>query len=369
MTNPDVPNFNPGAVLDRVDLRDHQWPEVGYGTAPFDWNVGFDIEAVLRLKLLNNMFKIPVKDQDGSGSCGGQAGSYYGEVLEAYYTGTFEERSAKFIYSQVYMPPAGSNMRDVCDLICKQGWAREAVLTSYQGGNPPGEAFMQRSQDVTDVVRQDASKAKGLSYANVGLSIDEIAQAVRDNKGVIIGIVGSNNGTWNSPFPQPPTMADDRWYHWVYIGKAKMINGKKHVGFINSWGSACGDQGWQWISEDYINRLLPGDSHGGKAVWTVWTILYNEMPTPEPGFSHNFQVNLSLNQSGEEVIALQKALKIDGEFPMAVPATGFYGDVTRRAVLAFQLKYKVDTVTELNRLAGKTVGPKTRAQLNLLFNK
>lgn len=259
-------------------------------------------------------------------------------------------------------------MREILTIAIKQGWAREAILPSYQNGNPPGEAFMQRSQDITDEVRADAMKAKALSYANVGLNIDTIAQATRDNKGCIIGIVGSNNGTWSSAFPKPPTASQDRWYHWLYVGKAKMINGVKYLGVHNSWGTAAGEEGWQWISEEYVNALIPGDSHGGKAIWDVWTVVYNDQPVT-PGFTHNFGSDIASNQSGAEVVALQKALQIDGEFPSTVPTTGFYGDITRRAVLAFQLRYKVDTATVLNQLAGKKVGPKTRAQLNILFNK
>ena len=48
--------YGTGGVPDRVDLRDYQHKEVGFGSAPFDWNVGFDIET--------KVGKLPVKDQD-----------------------------------------------------------------------------------------------------------------------------------------------------------------------------------------------------------------------------------------------------------------------------------------------------------------
>ena len=363
-----MPGFHPGGIKDRVDLRDHKWSEVGFGSAPFDWSgLGYSVEDELRLKLNNPSFKIPVKNQDGSGSCGGQAWSYYGGSLEALYTGSFEERSAKFIYAQTYVPGGGSAGRENSNIAIKQGWAKEAVLPSYDGGNPPSEAFMERSGDITDVVRQDAVNAKAASYADVNQDIDTIAQAVRDNHGVIIGVVGSNNATWYSIFPAPPTMAESRWYHWLYAGKARMINGKKHIGVLNSWGPVVGENGWQWISEDYINAILLGDVYG-KAIWSVWAMVYNTVIVP-PTFTHNFSVNIAFSQSGNEVSALQKALQLDGEFPLGVPPTGYFGDITRRAVLAFQIKYQLDTPAVLNLLAGKSVGPKTRTKLNELFNK
>ena len=105
MIDPNSPNFDPGGVPDRVDNRDFKWDEIGFGTSPFDWQKGFDIEFELGTKL-------PTKDQDGSYSCGGQAWSQYAGVLEATFSGTLEERSAKFFYAQTYQKGGGSSGRD-----------------------------------------------------------------------------------------------------------------------------------------------------------------------------------------------------------------------------------------------------------------
>lgn len=32
-----------------------------------------------------------------------------------------------------------------------------------------------------------------------------------------------------------------------------MIDGKKYIGFLNSWGDTVGEKGWQFIGEDYFN--------------------------------------------------------------------------------------------------------------------
>ena len=97
-----------GAFKSIEDNRDFEF--VGSASEPFDWNKGFDIEEELG-------FKIPVKSQGESKSCGGQAFSYYTQVLEALYSKTFEERSAKFLYSQVALPEGGSRGRDICKII------------------------------------------------------------------------------------------------------------------------------------------------------------------------------------------------------------------------------------------------------------
>jgi len=59
-------NIKSGAVRDIPDARDYQWNEIGKSSAPFNWKEGFDIEDKLN-------FKIPVKSQGGSLSCGGSS--------------------------------------------------------------------------------------------------------------------------------------------------------------------------------------------------------------------------------------------------------------------------------------------------------
>lgn len=351
MTDPTIPDFNPGGVPDRVDLRDYQYSEVAFGTIPFDWSKGFDIEQVIGTSL-------PVKDQNGSFSCGGQAWSQYAGVLECAFTSSFEERSAKFFYAQTYQQGGGSNGRDNAEVFIKQGAAKETVLTSYDNDMPPNEQFMTRGQDITQVARNDAALSRGYSYVQVGHGIDDIAQAIRDNYGLVMGIDGSNNGTWASVFPQPPKTGENVWRHWIYAGRAKMIDGKKHIGCLNSWGKNVGDQGWQWISEDYFNTFVPQKNE--MAVWAGWTHVFSLTPPPIT-FTHDFQINLKMGDSGAEVVALQKALMLDGVFPITVPTTGYFGQITKNSVVSFQVKYGITPQSGF-------CGPKTRAKLNALFN-
>lgn len=359
MTDPDKKDFNPGGIPDRIDLRDYEWSEVGFATTPFDWNKGFDIEEKLSERLNIPNFKIPPKDQGVSSSCGGQAWAYLSQVLEALATGTFEERSAKYTYAQTYVPGGGSRGRDNAKIFIDQGVSRETELVSYQNNKPPSEVFMQRSADITTQVRADAMLSRSLSYTQTGTNIDDVAQAIEANSGVIIGISGSNNGTWKSELPKPPKTTSKIWKHWVYAGKAKKINGKKHVGILNSWGKNTGDNGWQWLSEDYFNAVADGHS----VIWSGWTHVFNPNPVP-PAFHHTFNTDIMFGESGEEVKQLQTALQVEGQFPESVPVTGYFGNVTLQAVQKFQLKYSITTA---NNAGFGRVGPKTRAKLNELF--
>ena len=333
--------YGKGGVPNQFDARDYDWTELGSASLPFDWSKGFDIESKLQTQLVT-------KDQNGSFSCGGQAFSYLGEVLEAIATGTYEPRSAKFSYSQVFYPGGGSTARDNADIAIKQGWPREVILSSYDMGVPPSEYFMTRFQDITLPVLQDASLAKGLVYADVSPNIDTVAQAIRDNYGAILLVQGSNNGTWESIYPKPPIKTE--WRHFLYAGKAVMLNGKKYIVVKNSWGNV-GVDGWQWLGEEWF----------GGAVQQVTTMVFKTEVVIPPAFRHNFKTNLTFGENNGEVKALQQALYIEKCFPDGVPFTGYFGNITANANLKFQLKYGI-TPTSANNC-----GPKTRAKLNEIF--
>jgi hypothetical protein len=346
--NPD--KFGKGAYEDRIDTRDFQWSEVGFGTAPYDWSKSYNIEEILKTKL-------PVKDQGQSSSCGGQAWASYASALEVFDDKTFEERSAKFIYAQTYVPGGGTYGRDNANLFVSQGVAREALLTSYENGQAPSEEFITRGSDINNACRIDAAQDRAFSYANVEIDIDTVAQAIQANKGLILGVRGENNGTWLSPYPKAPSSVGV-WGHWVYAGKIMMENGIKFIGILNSWGTSVGAKGWQWLSEDYFTST---------GIFQVWTHVFNPNPVV-PIFKYKFIKQMKYGDNSEDVRRLQTALQINGTFRKTLAPTGFYGAITRKAVLDFQLKYKIADRNYLLSLGGKNSGPLTLKQLNLLYS-
>ncbi len=235
-------DFGKGAIDSKYDLRDYWFSPSDRGG--FDWDTGYDIEKKLGVKLV-------VKDQNGSGSCGGQAWAYYGEVLEAVATGTYEPCSARWIYSHTRVPPSGSNGRANCDHVIKKGLVLEAQCPSYENKKAPKESFFIGIPKLSKEAQEYAEVSRGLSYLKVPANIEIIAQAIETHHGCIINVGGQDNGTWRSKFPKPPSARE--WGHWLYAGKVKVIKGKKYIGVINSWGTDTGDKGWQWIGEDYFD--------------------------------------------------------------------------------------------------------------------
>ena len=226
-------NKGTGAVKGRIDLRDHKWSKIAMAPQPFDWAVGYNPED-----------KAKTKDQGQSFSCGGQSGAYLNQRLLG-----VADQSAKSIYSLVYVRDGGSAMRDVLKTICKRGVNLEKDVPS----TPTTEAFLRNIGWITPALNDDAGIRKGLSYAFITPKIDSVASAVRDTGGAIILIRGENNGSWLSAFPKPPKTSSYEWAHFVFVGGAKLIDGKKYIRVHNSWGNDTGEKGWQWIGEDYFN--------------------------------------------------------------------------------------------------------------------
>lgn len=318
-----------GAIPSPQDDRDYTFNEVGYSTAPFDWSKGFDIEEEIGI--------IPAKDQQQTSACGGFAWSYLSYVLDPT---NREPKAPKFIYAHTRVGQGGSIGRDNCALCTNKGVSSEALCPLP---NPLTEASIALKSDITAEAFANALTNKEKAYISVDMNIDAFARAIQNCGGLVAGITGNNNGTWRTKFPKPPVGVSDPFRHWVYFGKAKMIDGKPMVAFLNSWGDNCGEHGWQWVGAEYFPYM-----------WEAWSMVYN--PEVVEDNHHMFHVTLKFGSKGEEVRALQEKLQFLGFYPKNLPTDIFFGRLTLSSVKAFQ-KAK-------GLIADGIVGNKTNAELN-----
>lgn len=300
-------NFGKGGVRDFPDTRDYQYSEIAGVSLPFDWDKGFDIEE--------KVGKLPVKDQGGTSACGGFAWATYSYVLDET---NREEKSEKFIYAQTHVQGGGSAGRDNCNLCIKKGVCAKTLCPLP---NPLIEAEITRTDDITAEAYKDALTNKEKSYLLVNTDIESVAEAMRDNNGVILGVTGQNNGTWSTAYPQPPVRGE--WNHWLFCGKSRVVNGKKYIGVLNSWGERVGENGWQYLSEDYFKAA------NGGFIWSAWTMAYNSDLVK----NYIFSKTLRLGSTGFEVKMLQTKL--------GITADGIFGKKTLQAVKDFQTAHQL----------------------------
>lgn len=243
-----IEQFGKGAIPDSMDERDYKYSELAGVTTPFNWQEGFDIERKMD-------WFLKVESQNGSLSCVGQSWAKYAEVLEMIENKNFTDLSAKDIYQRIFGPKGGAEIRLGGKLLTALGVNTELDVPSYMDGKPPTEAYMREFM----AGDSEALVYKAKSYASViPFSIDSIAQVIRDNNGCVSGFNGDNVG-WSSAFVKPPVKIE--WGHAVYLVGAKLINGKKYIKFINSWGTGWGEKGFGYFGEEYLSNMF--------SLWTL----------------------------------------------------------------------------------------------------
>lgn len=301
MPNNDFP-YGLGALPSPLDLRTYLFAAP---SQEFDWDLGFDIELLLGYrKTVGSLaefwgsrgaegwgierykeivdevkrkdikpFRIPVNDQNGSGSCVGQSVSKYVAVLNMIETGQWVEMSAKDVYKWVSVGYGqGAYLSMGIARPVNYGVAEERLVPSYKDGKPASEDFYLQDITVTPEIEQSRVKFLGRSYngiMNQGSWIDSFAWAMLYNFGCVFGTAVHNGGTWSGEYPKIDSI---RGFHALFGGKTKLVSSAKHIGDLNSWGASVGNRGWQFLSDAFFKA-------DGLGVFEGWTMvdLANEM--------------------------------------------------------------------------------------------
>lgn len=324
-----------------------------------------------------NRVRFDAFDQKSIGSCVGQASAMYKRVIEYAEDTEDYDLSARFIYamckSRDGIPEtSGTYPRVAMDVLLKEGISSNDTFKT--NNSLQAENFKDHTK-ISDQAFEQALQFRIKSYARVGSFLNvprgDLMQAIYETHGVLMSFrVGS---TWTRrvgrkrpEMPiQPPASVTGG--HLVYIyGYEVERDGRLKLYGINSWGDDWGDDGhFELYYEDHFPFI--------KEAWTVVDLPNDykdrDLP-PAQEFAHTFNTDMREGQTSEEVRKLQIALAIEGVWGRPdIKATGYYGPITSRAVLAFWEKHNVATWWERTFLKGKSAGPKTRAKLNEIFSK
>jgi len=222
-------------------IRKASREQLGATSIPFIWS---------QITLPN----IPIKNQGSSSSCGGQAGSYWIELVDKAMAGNDIQFSAKSIYSPIAYPQGGTTVQALQNQVANHGANFESDVPSYYVTGGTDEYFMTLKNWRTPSLTYKALRDAGRVAINVPIDMESIAQAIRDYGGVILEIAGYNNGTWLSPIPNSPIKGQTPlWYHFICGTSAGYYSGQKVIVIANSWGNTVGSGGFQYLTEDYIN--------------------------------------------------------------------------------------------------------------------
>lgn len=286
----EIEHLGKGAIPDTVDERDFVAPMMGAGVV--DWTKTFMVAEP------------PNEDQNGSGSCVGQAWSYYHWQLEQ------KDFCRRDIYAWIYLPGGGAYIRDGGLRIVNFG---QDTRNNVQDPNPETEAGMEDRTGL-DTTREKINRE--LNSFVLNKDIDTIALAIEQYKGVVFGVIGTNEGWQNIAHPRPPMNGDSaQWGHCLYLFGHTMLNGKKCLIAKSSWGTA-GNTTVHYISEDYF-------VNNGAYIFNPWTLIPKGQQMTNVQFVHK----VGTQEYGFYVPALSQEAVKDKALNFDVPALDASGNV------------------------------------------
>lgn len=263
--------------------------------------------------------------------------------------GEFVDFSKSYLYEQRSNKPSGGMGSINAFELARQGVTLEYLYPSKQiDNNHSNLTAKPHERKVAEVFKVDA-------YVSLPLSIDTIASTIQaTNKGVMVWFWGTFQ-EWNREVPtildasislisapvRHAVTAVDYFYH----------NGKKALLIEDSWGLSTGNKGRRIITEDFFSRCY----YAGY----ITSLKYDISEPTQIKITKNLQFGMRDIQ----VQQLQQFLKDRGYFPSNHSTTNYYGAITARAVLKWQLDNKVDTPQILNQLQGRYFGNKSRAKM------
>lgn len=365
---PELKDFTSGARIDdRPEAekhRDYRFGEIVASANPVAWTE----------KPRASWRKFPIFNQNGSGSCVAQTIKKLAGVLYWLKYGVFILFSASDIYQRRSNKPAGGMWGVEAFNLWRDGLTLEEFA--------PSEGLTDAQMDALGIPEPARSVGKVFKLGNFVVlpigDIETVASVIQTTKkAVMLWFWGTGSEWTDEPEKKDAsvTLNTAPLRHSVAGVDFTMWKGEKAIVIDESWGLGATVDGQRVVRESFFKA---------RNYFVAYPINFrfeDQTAVPDTKPRYNFQKKLKfiawakngpadamLNESQKaDVKAMQDILKYEGQFPANVESTGYYGAITAKGVLGFQRKYGVASEDELTKLAGKVVGPKTRAKLNELY--
>lgn len=327
-----------------------------------------------------NMAQVPHWNQKKIGSCVGHAAAKSQQQTEFQETGVAPSLSARWLYAMAKCQDGyageGTYPRLVAKIMKDYGVATEATVPNDSTLDHEAYVYNRKQSNIPPAAFVEAAKIKIGSYSFAPLTESGIKAAIMfagQHRGGIFMLTEIDKNWWTAPDGRvswaeadilgvnglrvpsdPATLGGHETYPYAFDKK----NGRTIIIGWNSWSDAWAKGGDYWF---YLDEWL---AHIREVVVTV--DLDNTYTAPD--WHYTFTKTMRKGDNNSEVVALQHALKISGEFPATQKFTGYFGDITFKAVCDFQKRY----ASEILAPVGATqptgfVGSYTLKQLNKLF--
>ncbi len=343
-----------GALLDdrpqELKEKDYQFSEIVSTANPVTW-----VE-----KPRASWRNFPIFNQDGSGSCVAQTIAKLLGVLYWLKNNVYVHFSATHVYQRrANKPSAGMTGVNALD-IAREGVTLEALVPSQDMNDA------QMDGAVIEKYKEDVGKIFKIgNYVILPIAdIETVASVIQTTKKAVMVWFYFQYDEWTEvPVVKNASLnivGQGTVRHSVTAVDFTLYQGKKALIIEDSWGTSYGLAGQRVITEDFYKAR---NFFAAYPIDFKFAEQTDELVKPIFTFSRD----LVLNETSNDVKALQDILKFEGLFPNNVESTGFYGSITAKAIYQFQVKHQVASQSELDSLQGKRVGEKTRQKLNQLY--
>lgn len=277
--------------------------------------------------------KFPIFDQNGSGSCVAQTFVKLLGILYWLANGVYVHFSATHVYQRrVNKPEGGMGGEDVFK-IGQKGVTLEELV--------PSQKMTDSQMDSISIADYKVKVGEIFKIGNYVMlpirDIDTVASVIqKTGKGLMTWFYFTYPEWTTEPYIINPNLelrASSTCRHSVACVDFTLYKGKKAIIIDDSWGTSYGQKGQRVITEDFFK------SRNWFVAYPI-AFKFSEKADPNrPKYSFTRNVNFSpVFFKDADVVILQNILKYEGLFPTNVDSTGYLGAITRKAIMAWQLK-------------------------------
>jgi hypothetical protein len=266
-----------GALPDPQDDRDYR---VGLmGIAPVYWSREFRLPEP------------PDSEQYQADCCVGESWSYYHWQLKT------KKFGVKSVFAYIAQP-YGAYIRDGGLRIVNFG------QETFEEAPDPNPKTPQNMRDKTGLNPPDALDDSELdSFVLPDGSIDGVAWGIKNYKGVVFGVTGTNEGWRDILNPRPPQAGETTWGHALYAMGYHMHDGLKCIIAKSSWCNSG-------VKEHHIkeNYFVSGNTFNG------WTLIPRKESMKLVNDNGTFYIEGELGKLGiADLGTLEKFQKVTGQ--------------------------------------------------------
>lgn len=281
-----IEEVSKGAVPDQPDDRDFK-AEAILGAVTVDFTEEFRLPEP------------PSQDQGQSDSCVAHAWSYYHWQLRG------KDYSRRDLFCRIFLD-YGAYIRDGGKEIVKNG---HATKDEVPDPSPQTASNMRSKADTDALERLDDIEAS--YFVLPQQDINGVAWGIKNYKGVVFGVNGSNQGWQNMLEPRPPMQGETIWGHALYaMGYHTHGDGQKCIIAKSSWSPVTEHH----IREFYFTSLI--------GTFNAWTLIPKESNTMKLVKDNGTVYIISGNNDKRKIgIADEDTLGLFGDEPQEVMDT------------------------------------------------